>query len=125
MFERFSLATEDAVPVALWCGTRARPIQLPENGPCYRLDFLEIAPEHRGGDLGTFALALACDRALELGAKGMVLGALPDLEDWYRAHDGIPGPIRGWNVERDLLPFYFPEHVLRKMMELADGYVES
>lgn len=125
MAERFSLATEVEVLVALWCGARRGPLRLPRHGRCYRLDYFEIDPLLRGGDLGTLAFALACERAIELGATGLVLGAIPELERWYRAHGGVSGPIQGWSVERDLLPFFFPEGMLRTLVELADGYVEG
>lgn len=92
-------------PVALWASAPERLLVLPNDGLCYRLDFLEIDPALRGGVVGYYAVAVACDRALEAGADNLVLAALPDSRRfWEETIGATVGRIHGWHVPGTLLP---------------------
>jgi len=91
-------------------------------GAAYRLDYFEIDPRHRGGTLGLFAFAVAGSRALELGAKYLVFGALPPVATFYEGAGGARGAVRGWNVARGLIPFRFTREALITLEDLAGGF---
>lgn len=83
-------------PVAIWGSTMGRPLKL-AGTTYYRLDFLEIAPYHRGEILGAFLIAIIAARALEVGASGIVLTAfaVPGLVEFYEGMGAVRGCPRG------------------------------
>lgn len=112
--------------MALWCSLAKEPLRLP-SGLFYRLDYLEIAPNSRGGSLGLFVLALVASRSLEIGCDGLVLAALPEqkLCDFYVRAGGKPRRPKGWNCQSGMRPFQFDTERLRYLKELADAHVDE
>jgi GNAT superfamily N-acetyltransferase len=90
------LVLEGDRPVAIWGSTVRRPLKL-AGATYYRLDYLEIAPAHRGKILGAFLIAVIASRALELGATGIVLTAfpVPGLVEFYEGTGAVRGAPRG------------------------------
>jgi hypothetical protein len=112
-------AFETPRPVALWCSTAPRLLRL-AGGPAYRLDCIEVAPEARGAEVGVFTLGLVAARALECGAKKLVLGALPQAVKLYDRTGGQKVVSKGWRVARGLLPYEFAEATLVELKEAAN-----
>ncbi len=113
----FAIRTELGVTVGLWM-SGAGAISLP-SGRFYRLDFLEVDPDLRGGDLGYLAFAMVVARAEELGCAGIVLAAYQDNVQVYLNFNGKMGPIRGWQVPEGLVPFEFSGDALIPFKELC------
>jgi GNAT superfamily N-acetyltransferase len=106
----------DAHPVALFCSTAPRLLRLP-GGPAYRLDFLEVGPLYRGAQVGVFTLAVAAARALECGARKLVLASVAEARNLYEKTGGKQRLAEGWRVPRGLVPFEFVEDDLRVLEE--------
>ena len=124
--ETFVLKRDDGCPVAIWVSKKRKPILL-EGRLYYRLDNIEVHPQHRGVRLGrllgTFLVALIAQRALEVGAEGMVLVTWQTHADFYRKLGGRVGAPRGWTVPKDLVPFVFDEATLIRLKEMADEFI--
>lgn len=113
-------------PVAIWGSTVSRPLKL-AGTTYYRLDYLEIAPAHRGEILGAFLTAVIASRALELGAAGIVLTAfpVPGLVEFYEGVGAVRGSPRGWSHPKELVALTFELSALRRLKELADALLEE
>jgi len=110
--ESFVVTAVDGAVAGIWCSAKKRPIRLPA-GSFYRPDYMEVAPARRTSGLGVFLFALIAARALELNADGVVLGTWPVLRAFYRGLGGTEGKPQGWNLERDLVPFFFDSSRLK------------
>ena len=111
------LRTSDDAPVALFCTTAPRPLRL-ANGPAYRLDFLEVGPRFRGAGVGVFTLAAVATRALECGARKLVLASVPEARKLYDRAGGKQHIVAGWKAPRGLLPYEFSEDALHSLQEV-------
>jgi hypothetical protein len=120
--EALCLVDASGAPRALFCSRRRRPLKLP-GGTRYELGYIEIHPDDRGGALGYYALATAAVRAREVGATGLVLGAIPEpgLVRFYSALGAKQGNVKGWVHPRGLLPFFFSEAVLIELEQDFDA----
>jgi hypothetical protein len=126
-FETFAVVVGPASEaIALWATAIKRLLELP-GGLAYRLDFLEVAPRHRGppGVVGVFAFGAIAARALECGASRLLLGALPGARRYYDELGGIQALARGWKVAPGLLPYEFARAVLQAGKELIDGLADE
>ncbi|MGH7269161.1 MAG: hypothetical protein ACREJ3_01920 [Polyangiaceae bacterium] len=106
----------DGAPVALLCSTAPRLLRLPD-GPAYRLHYLEVGPPLRGGVVGVFSVAVAAARALECGAKKLVLASVAEACRLYDKTGGKQRLADGWRVPRGLLPYEFLEEDLHSLRE--------
>ncbi len=100
----------------IWCSAKHKPITLPD-GTFYRTDYLEVAPNARGQEMGVFMFLLIATRALELGATGVVLGTWEVLRGFYGQLGGAETTPRGWNLEPNLIPFVFDSETLEGLRE--------
>ena len=125
--ERFALVDDGDQPVAFWCSSKKSPIVL-SGIRHYRLDYVEVRPQDRGGLSGYAVLALIAARAVERGADRLVLAAfdVPGLVDFYErtvgARRGCPA---GWNPPPMLVPFVIEEKMLIHLKEFADALFED
>jgi hypothetical protein len=110
------LRVADDAPVALFCSTAPRLLRLP-GGPAYRLDFIEVGPAFRGAEVGVFTLAAAAARALECGARKLVLASVVEARKLYDKTGGKQRLAEGWIAPRGLLPYEFVENDLRSLQE--------
>ena len=119
--ERFGVMV-GAAPAAIWVSTRTRPLRL-RDGSYYRLDYLEVAPDLRGGVVGPLTLALIACRALELGADAIVLTAfdVPGLVDAYRRAGAVVRRPPGWSHPSNLVSLVFEPAVVA----LLKGFVDE
>ena len=113
-------------PIAIWGAKRASPLDLPE-GPRYRLDYLEVAPNLRGTDTSvaaTFALATVAMRALEVGASGIVLAAfqVAGLRRAYEARGAVQRAPKGWEFPAGLVPYVLGPEALDRLEGFADDF---
>lgn len=117
--------TRDAVSVATWCA-KDRLLDLPD-GRYYRLDYLEVRGDLRGGTVGAFTLAIIASRAREPGAQAIVLAAFPieGLKAAYLRAGAVERDPTGWNRPRGLLALVFESAALTELEGLADGLVEE
>ena len=109
--EVFAVVNDSGEPAGIWCSGKREPIKL-EGGRFYRLDYLELSPELRGGDMGVFLFLLISARAVEVDADGILLATWPLHRKFYSDLGGLEGPIRGWNLEPNLVPFKFDREAL-------------
>jgi hypothetical protein len=125
-FETFAVVRGGSEVIALWTTSTKRLLDL-RDGPAYRLDFLEVAPHHRGppGAAGAFTFGVIAARALECGASSMVLGAIPAARRYYDELGGSQSLASGWKVGPGLLPYEFGQVVLRARKELVDGLADE
>jgi hypothetical protein len=114
----------DGDALALWSAGGRLPLTL-AGGPAYRLDFLEVRGDHRGGLVSAIALALIATRAAELGARRIVLGATAGAADFYRRQQAKEGAIPGWKPGADLLPFEFTPDLTDQLCEIARDAQEN
>ena len=124
--ETFLLKKEDGTPVAIWVSRRRKPIVL--GGKLYyRLDNIEVHPTHRGARLGRILgillMAVIAQRALEVGATGLVLATWDTHADFYGKAGGVQVAPRGWTVATGLIPFTFDERALSRLKEMADEFI--
>lgn len=119
--EVFCLATEGGTVVALWASRGRVPIEL-AGGAAYRLDCFEVGMTFRATPASVFAIALVALRAHEVGARRIVLGAVSrqNVVKFYEKTGAIEGPIKGWKVHRDLLPFEYTAKATKELREIAD-----
>lgn len=120
--EVFCLASEGGTVVALWASRERVPIEL-AGGAAYRLDCFEVGTAFRATTRASvFAIALVALRAHEVGAKRIVLGAVsrPNVTGFYEKTGAIEGPIKGWKVRPDLLPFEYTAKATKELREIAD-----
>jgi Acetyltransferase (GNAT) family len=110
------LRISDGAPVALLCSTASRLLRIP-GGPAYRLDFIEVGPQFRGGEAGVLALAAAASRALECGARKLVLASVVEARKLYDRAGGKQRLAEGWRAPRGLLPYEFLEDDLHFLEE--------
>ncbi len=122
----FVVVDERSEPVAIWCGKHSTPLALGGN-KYYRLDYLEIHPSLGGLALGAALLILISVRALEVGADGIVLAALPvdRVREFYRDRGATEGAPAGWSFDPELIPFTFDRAALQRMREIADELRQS
>lgn len=120
--ERLTIVDAASQIVAIWCSKKYRPLRLPE-GKFYRLDYLEVHPQLRGGDLGLFALSMVAARAIELECDGLVLASLPGTKKFYEESGGEQRMPDGWEIGRGLVPFVFLRQVLEQLKEEADELI--
>jgi hypothetical protein len=111
-------------PIAIWGAKKASPLDLPE-GPRYRLDYIEVAPNLRGTDTSvaaTFALATVAMRAREVGASGIVLAAFPmeGLGRAYEARGAVQRTPKGWEFPANLVPYVFGPEALDRLAGFVD-----
>lgn len=100
--EGFVLRARDGSVAGLWAGKYDHCVEL-EGNHWYRLDYLEAHPGTRG--LGTFLLAAVALRAGDLGARGIVFAALPELVPWYTDRFSATRQTpKGWHVDAKLVP---------------------
>ncbi len=125
--ERYALIDlRDRRPLAVWCSKEPPTITL-DGSIYYRLDYVEIHPELRGGPFGVFVFGAIAARALECNAVGVVLAAfaVPKLAESYLAKGATQGAPKGWNYHKTLLPFTFDEGALRRLKDGLDGFLEE
>ncbi|CAN5216399.1 hypothetical protein BH09MYX1_BH09MYX1_09380 [soil metagenome] len=119
-FALIEAATSETI--ALWCSTHHRILRL--SPPAYRLDFLELAPKYRGGadELRVFLMGAIAARALECGAKRIVLFSTdkPQLVAFYRSLGGEPRLAKGCTAVRDLVPFEFVENAVQTLAKVVE-----
>lgn len=104
--EKHAVRDGDGAIVALWASAKEKPIKLQE-GPAYRLDWLEVRADLRSGGRGLACLAIIAARAIELGADRVVLGAHPDPRT-LRFYDTIGAERRAprpWKAPRNLVAY--------------------
>lgn len=78
----------------------------------YRLDYLEVRPDLLATAVGTFAMALVAERALECGAECVVLEAFPQVLGFYEKLGARSGPIEGLLPDPELIPLIFDRAAL-------------
>ncbi|HEX3770485.1 MAG TPA: hypothetical protein VHV30_06465 [Polyangiaceae bacterium] len=120
--EAFALVGAQGVPRALWCSRRDRLLALP-CGPSYELGYLELHPQDRGTLLGYYVLAVIAARAIETGARGMVLASLPHpkVQAFYSFAGGKAGKVKGWQTPFGLVQYFFSEEALRALQQELDA----
>lgn len=106
--------------LGIWCSAKAKPITLPE-GPFYRPDYLEAAPDARGREVGAFLVFLIAARAIEMGASSVVLGTWAFHRPFYVGLGAVERCPSGWNVERNLVPFVFDVETVGELKRLLDS----
>lgn len=121
--DTFVMVDADGAAAGAFASTHSTPILL-SGKPYYRLDFLEVAPRYRGGEVGAVALGIVGYRARELGASGIVLAAfnVPGLVTFYESLGAKRGAPRGWNVPPRVLPLHFDEDALDRLEAIAHAY---
>jgi len=120
--ETFMLVEESGKPVAIWCSAKRRPIKLKE-GRFYRLDFMEAAPDLRGGDFGLFLISVISARAVELGACGVVLQTWDcALRRYYTDLGAVCSAPTGWNIPANLIPFTIETTLLKTLSVYIKGF---
>lgn len=93
-------------PVVALAGPRAS-VTIVSGVPCYRLDYVEVAPERRRADgWGAFALVLAAHRGAELGARGLVMPALRERVGWLGRLGAQRVPKYAWRCDRELVALW-------------------
>jgi GNAT superfamily N-acetyltransferase len=116
----------DGAPVAIWLSKKRKPIQL-GGRLYYRLDNIEVHPAHRGARvgrvLGVLLMGVIAQRALEVGASGIVLVTWESHISFYGRLGGRQEAPRGWTVAADLVPFVFDEVALTRLKEMADEFI--
>lgn len=122
--DRFVLRDAAKEPLALWSSAKSTPLSLP-GGRFYRLDYLEVCPRHRKARLGAFLMALIARRAREIGAGGMVLGALPEAAQFYERLGFRAGLLAGWQTERGLIPYRLEGEDLDRLIERGNAFLEE
>lgn len=122
--EAFCLVDANGAAAGIWSSLKTSPIALRE-GSFYRLDRIEASPLYRGGIVGVFLFSLVAVRALELKANGIVLGALPASTKFYERLGGENRLPAGWNNDRELVPFVFPEQILLELKEDVDELIKQ
>ncbi len=108
--------------VALWASGKDRPITLQE-GPAYRLDWLEVRADLRSGGRGLACMAIIAVRAAQLGADRIVFGAHPDPRT-LSFYDGIGAERRAprpWKAPRDLVAYVLGPKRSSELKGLADA----
>ena len=81
---------------------------------------LELSPELRGGEMGVFLFLLIAARAIEVRADGILVGTWPLHRKFYSGLGASEGPIRGWNLGSDLVPFKFDREALEGLASALD-----
>jgi GNAT superfamily N-acetyltransferase len=119
--EAFTLLNRDEEPVAIWCSQRKRPLVLPA-GNHYRLDFAEIDPTSRKSGFGRLVFGIIAERALELGAVGLVLGTWDTHVRYYESLGGREELAQGWTGPANCRPFRFDQTALQRLKEKADEF---
>ena len=122
--DRFVLRDTDGGPLALWSSVKSSPLRLP-GGRFYRLDYLEVSPRSRKVRLGAFMMTLVARRAAEIGAGGVVFGALPEAAPFYETIGFQEGSVAGWRAERGLLPYHLEGEALERLIELGNAFLEE
>ena len=97
------------------------PLQL-EGQRYYRLDHFEIAPSVRGQLVGIFCFGLIAARAIELGADGIVLAALPEVARVYEKWGGMKRRPAGWHVGTGLQSVVFGRDATLECAEDSDAF---
>lgn len=122
--DRFVLKDAAGVPLALWSSAKSAPLRLPD-GRFYRLDYLEVSPGSRRAYLGVFTMALIARRAAEVGAGGIVFGALPEAAEFYEKIGFQKGIVAGWQTERGLVPYRLEGEDLERLIESGNAFLEE
>lgn len=107
--------------LGLWASRKKR-LKSPE-GVFYRLDYLEIDPEFRGGSLGELAYAVCFERALELGSDGVVLPSFQETAEIYEEMGFERRVVQGWAVEAGMVGFVGRRELLLSLVAEASSYV--
>ncbi len=118
--ERFAILDEAGRTAAVWCSAK-RETRL-EGRRYYRLDYLEVRPDLRGGAAGAFTLALTGTRAAELGCQGLVLAAFLPLTGFYARAGGVQRLPPGWTIEKGLVPFVFEGPAFENFQRVTDAF---
>lgn len=93
-------------------------------GSAFRLDFLEVAPAHRGQQLwGPLALAALASMARAANCTSMTLLALEEREQWYRRMGAVNAP--DLHAEPGLVPLRFEVDALDALARKLDGSQEK
>lgn len=112
---RDSYAIRAATLVALWSGA-AVPARRD-----YALQYLEVAPEHRGrGVWGRLAVFSALARAEELGLQRVVFQAPAERVSWY-TRLGAKDGAAGWVSDPHLVLMHFDADLMAKAAKELDG----
>lgn len=122
--DRFVLRDTADEPLALWSSAKSGPLRLP-GGRFYRLDYLEVCPRNRKARLGAFLMALIARRAAEVGADGVVFGALPEAATFYEKIGFQAGIVAGWQTERGLIPYRLEGEDLERLIESGNAFLEE
>lgn len=122
--EVFTLLDAAGEAAGIWCSTRKHLITLP-SGQYYRLDFVEVSPTHRGTLFGGLVFGIIAERALELGAVGLVFATWDTHIRYYAAMGGRQERPTGWTVPKGLVPFWFDARALVRLKEMADEFIAA
>lgn len=118
----YSLSSETrAAPVALY-GTSPSLKTLGQTR-ILRLNYYQIAPQLRGGEIASLGLAILARAATEWAAEELVLGALPSpkVVQFYLDLGASNVAPQGWTVAKGLTPIWFPRATLTNLAEVADA----
>lgn len=112
---------EDDKTLALWSTSRAE-VQLASKR-YYRVDYLEVDPDHIGSGLGAFAMGVICKEASERGLQGVVFGALPSAR-WFFERLGAKETSL-WQSERGLAAMMLAEEAFEDLWRNTDELREK
>ncbi len=98
---RTYVATLNQKPLLAMAAPKSTTVKL-AGVDCYRIDYVEVAPGMRGKGWGALALVLAAHRGRELGARGLVMGALPERVGWLTRLGARSVPKRAWKAQPGL-----------------------
>lgn len=118
--ECFALLTRERQVISLWAAeTRLRSIA---GHRCYRMEFLEVGPAHRGrGTWGVLTMIAAAARAHELGATGLVFGALPARARWHARLGARPVSKYAWKAPPGTVRLSIVGTAFDALIEVARG----
>jgi len=111
----------DRRTLALWASLN-RSLLLPE-GRFYRLDYVEVEPGLRGGDIAGLTFSIAFQRALEVGVDGLVLPSFPETAHLYEQMGFERRVPTGWSVGKGMVAFVGKRELLLGLVEEASRYV--
>lgn len=100
-------------------GTKPKPRTI-GNLLARRLDFFEIDPALRGGELGPLALAAFGRLVLDNQEAALLVPALPAVVQWYLDLGAERDPP--WRTVRELVPLWFNFAKLSALAEFADAF---
>lgn len=101
--------------LALWAGKADVAVA---SKHLFRLDYFEIAPQHRGSLLGIEAFSIAASLACREPCDGMILASLPEAVSWYE-RAGAQRGVRGWEAPPGLTALTFDKNALTRLSQAS------